>query len=704
MSFVEPLILAAIPLAGLPILIHLLNLRRYKSVEWGASMFLVEALRINRGRSRLRNWLILTVRTAALAGLILAISRPLASQLSGITGGLGGRSQIILLDRSPSMERRHAVTGVTQRETALARLGETFEQLGQPSKLILIDSATLRPTSLKNLNDAATLPDAGATAAAADIPAMLERAVDYIEMNSLGPTDVWICSDRQSSNWQPKNERWTELRQRLETLAEVRTLLLTGDDDGQFNLAVRIDNVRQVGHGASGELKMDLEVVQTSGSPENVAIPLTINVGGLSSVAEVKLVEGRQRHEGFAIPLGEDQPAGVGFLELPNDVNAADNRAYFAFAPPPRSRAVVVTDDKATADILQLAITTPSTHDAAAECLVISPTQVNALDWAQTALIAWQAPLPKGALAKQLEAFVEAGKTVIFLPPQPGDVTAAVPESDATLFGARWAQWQRAKQVVSDDGAVSARWSVKDWDRQSELFRNAETGEAMPVAELSVQQRRDVVCPTGATLAMLSDRAPLLIRAATAAGNAYFLATLPGEAYSNFTHDGIVLYVLVQRALADGARTFSAAQQLTAGKDAPADIAQWATETLASNEILLSERPYQAGVYSLAGRYLALNRPAAEDDVETVAVEEAARLLPGRGIEVVAGSAGEVGTLASEVWKAFVMLMIVGLIVEGWLSLPKTQWARREPAAVDADAPPRQRRVSELRPAIGGSA
>ena len=71
MSFLQPWLLAALPIMALPIIIHLINQRRYQTVPWGAMMFLLAANRMSRGYAKLRQWLILLFRTLAIAGLIL---------------------------------------------------------------------------------------------------------------------------------------------------------------------------------------------------------------------------------------------------------------------------------------------------------------------------------------------------------------------------------------------------------------------------------------------------------------------------------------------------------------------------------------------------------------------------------------------------------------------------------------------------------
>src|SRR5438128_8786238 len=106
MTFLQPILLVALPFIGLPILIHLINQRRYQTIRWAAMIFLLAANRMSRGYARLRQILILLFRVLAIAGLIFAVSRPLASGWLGRAAGGQPDTTIILLDRSPSMRQQ----------------------------------------------------------------------------------------------------------------------------------------------------------------------------------------------------------------------------------------------------------------------------------------------------------------------------------------------------------------------------------------------------------------------------------------------------------------------------------------------------------------------------------------------------------------------------------------------------------------------
>ena len=102
--FVHPALAgAAAGVALIPLIIHLINRRRYKRVRWAAMGFLLAANQKSLRRIRLENWLLLLVRTVVIAALGLAVARPYLSD--GVLLGLGDttKHRILLIDNSLSV-------------------------------------------------------------------------------------------------------------------------------------------------------------------------------------------------------------------------------------------------------------------------------------------------------------------------------------------------------------------------------------------------------------------------------------------------------------------------------------------------------------------------------------------------------------------------------------------------------------------------
>ena len=103
MSFLAPLFFAALAVLGVPVLIHMIQRQRTEVIEFPSLMFVRKIPFHSMRRQRVRHWLLLLLRCAALALLIAAFARPFfqSAVLVAVTGG--SREVVILVDRSYSM-------------------------------------------------------------------------------------------------------------------------------------------------------------------------------------------------------------------------------------------------------------------------------------------------------------------------------------------------------------------------------------------------------------------------------------------------------------------------------------------------------------------------------------------------------------------------------------------------------------------------
>ncbi|HUP77842.1 MAG TPA: BatA domain-containing protein, partial [Pirellula sp.] len=286
MNFIQPWILFALPLISVPILIHLVNQRRFQTVPWAAMMFLLQASRMSSGYTKLRQWLILLMRALAVACLVFFTSRPLASGLIGLLGSRSTEVAIVLLDRSPSMQETRAGTGMTKLQSALTQLSSTLKTLGV-KQVVVFDSARDKPIEFESPTAMVSDPSLVANGLTSDIPGMLERALVYIKNNRFGNVNVWICSDMRESDWRSRDGRWAADREGFIGLTqEVRFQVLDLGAASNENRSIRILSAKRV-QGTQGiELSLSFKVERTLGSavPISMQIPVEVEVGGARSV------------------------------------------------------------------------------------------------------------------------------------------------------------------------------------------------------------------------------------------------------------------------------------------------------------------------------------------------------------------------------------------------------------------------------------
>ncbi len=114
MSFLAPAFLMALPLLAVPVLIHLFNRRQQDVIRWGAMELLLGGVTPRRRFLRLRDLLLLLLRTALVLAMIAALARPMLT-LSWNSSS-GPRDVVLVLDNSMSTARKIGGSSVFDRE------------------------------------------------------------------------------------------------------------------------------------------------------------------------------------------------------------------------------------------------------------------------------------------------------------------------------------------------------------------------------------------------------------------------------------------------------------------------------------------------------------------------------------------------------------------------------------------------------------
>ena len=517
------------------------------------------------------------------------------------------------------------------------------------------------------------LTQTSATAMTSDIPSLVEASLDGIQTNSMGPTDIWLCSDMQTADWNLDSGRWNRIRQRLAGLPGTKLRILSPPPATGFNLAVSVRNVNRLQKGERFYLEMDITVQQTHGEINTRTIPITIRVAGTERRLNADLIAGRYDARRIQVELPDDEAKGGGMIQLPADANAEDNTWFFSYAPPAPRRTVVVSDDDDVRSLIELVCTTSQIDRVSYECDLLPVSRSHEVNWAAASMIVWHTELPDGQIAEKIQDFVASGRTILFLPPAAKNQngrTSSAPTSRPAMFDVTWNQWENNDQSPAANEGDSGGFQVTTWRRNDDLLATDSDGQELPVNELICQQRCPLESKSAATLAAFADGHPLLVRAATRHGGAYFMTTLPTADYGNFLDNGIVLFVMMHRCLDAGAAAGSVAQHVDAGQLADTNTRNWKPLDAISRAVPSSERPFHAGLYSSGGQLLAINRSLDEDNPETLEQASIAEVLGENSFDLVSAGSTNLSSLASELWKPFAILVIIALFAEGWMSLP----------------------------------
>ncbi|HEY3320481.1 MAG TPA: VWA domain-containing protein [Planctomycetota bacterium] len=240
--FLNSFLLVGTVLGAVPIIIHLLNKRRFRPVVWAAMEFLLSAIQKNQRRLQLRDIILMLIRAMAIVCLALALARPAVSA-RGLLGSGMKTGAIILLDNSLSMgynngretrfdgAKRLAKQIISQLEPGswcglYAFSDDVKMPLGEPSP----DLAYME----QELDRSVQLSDGGT-----NIERALKRAKKLFDTHreyKLANREIYLITDMQARPWQDVSDQFRPLLKELSTNSAI--YLINAGDAGSENVAL----------------------------------------------------------------------------------------------------------------------------------------------------------------------------------------------------------------------------------------------------------------------------------------------------------------------------------------------------------------------------------------------------------------------------------------------------------------------------------
>jgi len=343
----QSLLTIGLPLIALPLVIHLINLRRHRRVEWAAMEFLLESQRRNKKWIVLRQLLLLLLRTAAVALVVFMLAGPILRSSWGRLLGQGTTHHLILLDDSYSMADRWGQThALKEAKRVVSQLVDQAMARSEPQKLTL-----LRFSQTAHLSAGAEF-DLGDRSLDRQLADEIESLLGKLQVSetdagpleaiqaALGlpePTEdeariVTIISDFRNHQW----EKETEVRQLLGQLREqsARLHLVQCVEESRPNLAVtRLEP--EAGIRAAGvETWFQLKVANYGDQPAAaVTVGVTQDGHQLPAVLFDEIPPGEEVTRRFRVTF---PTAGAHQLQasLESDSLEIDNVGYFACQVP----------------------------------------------------------------------------------------------------------------------------------------------------------------------------------------------------------------------------------------------------------------------------------------------------------------------------------------------------------------------------------
>lgn len=550
MTFLNPGLLIGLAAVALPILIHLLSRRRYPLIDFSSLRFLKKLQRQQMRRLRLRQWLLLLLRTLAILLIVAAFARPtLRAHLGWGILSTGRIGMAIVIDASASMQSKSLEGSSFQQAKTAAK---TLISLMNPGDRTIVVLARGEPEPLtqspSSEDDALlqALEDTRAWDGGADLAAALNAAVQQLGSAQDFRREIYVLSDFASTAELPNPPENANL------------FFVQITPESPENLSVK--DVRVVSEiiepGQPVEIKITLA---NFGLKDRDDVYYSIFLNG-SRVGEdvVSLAAGGEVKRHHQV-LPEDTDLQEGMVQIEEmDVLAADNRAYYCFSVPERLDVLLVGDESTCREI-RLALSPASQKKS-----LIFLKSAGRENWdtqpisRYDVIIFCDPPDFSKAQSSRLAHFVERGGGLLILPGSHMDAAAINRDLLAKLGTPKWGE------KMGQPGRRESFLSWQEPDLNSPLLRGILRLGSHPSTPRFYQTLR-LVGQEGDAPIYFSNGMPFLTETIFGQGRVILCASSPEQNWSDWAQRGIFAPLLHRLVLQLAGTSRERCQSLWAG-------------------------------------------------------------------------------------------------------------------------------------------
>lgn len=353
-TFAHPALLWGLALLSLPVLIHLINLVRQRHVPWAAMEFLLVSQRKNSSWIRFRELLLLALRMAAVAGVVLALAQPLLNHEIGFRFGRQKTHLIVLLDDSFSMSDRQSDTSAWDRgKQAIQQIGEDAALRSSPHSFTLLRYSRARgalgsrPDLLEESIDSGfgsrlgkLLGETPVSQLAVGPRPALEAAEKLLDSSAGDSVTLYLVTDFRTRDW----DEPAELVRLLERLNQrnVRLQLIACAETRHANLAVAALQPDFGTRAAAVPVPMEIRVNNFSDEPaRDVSIALEEDGVARAPVRFDEIPAGASQSQKFASYFATAGQHVVS-ARLVGDAVALDNARWHVLDLPLKVPALII--------------------------------------------------------------------------------------------------------------------------------------------------------------------------------------------------------------------------------------------------------------------------------------------------------------------------------------------------------------------------
>jgi uncharacterized membrane protein len=354
MTFLNPAILFGLLAASIPIIIHLLNLRKLKKIEFSTLQFLKELQKNKIRKIKLKQWLLLALRVLIILCIVTAFARPTLVGVSiGGTTSAAKTTAVFILDDTFSMSViDQNGSYFNQAKESIKNILTQFEE-GDEFGLVLVSH---QPEEIVMTSNIAKFgEDVNSTTisfASGKLNNAIIKAAEVIGEAENFNKEIYLFTDFQKGRLATENEI-TDLREQFGEQVRLYSFDYAGKE--VFNFGIDDVKINTQIFEKDKPVKFDATVKNYSDrAEENLVVSLFIN-GERLAQQSINLNSGESKTanlEATAEAIGYNEA----LVEIEEDDMLEDNKRFTSFYIPEKIPVLIAADNLTDTKLIEAAL------------------------------------------------------------------------------------------------------------------------------------------------------------------------------------------------------------------------------------------------------------------------------------------------------------------------------------------------------------
>jgi len=541
MTFLNPAVLFGLIATAIPVLIHLLNLRKLKKIDFSTLSFLKELQKNKIRKVKLKQWLLLVLRFLIILFLVGAFARPALKGISiGGTTSSAKTTAVFIIDNTFSM-------------SVVDEKGSYFNRAKQVVKNIL--------NELQDGDEIAIIPAAGLNnqLRLTNNLSEVKKTIDELEISSVSGTlhfavleaakllegsknfnkEIYLLTDFQKSRLAERDETLSDLSQLLDERVKIYTFDFSGKEI--YNIAVETFEAGNQIFEKDKQISFNAQIKNYSRQPvNNLVASLYIN-GERSAQQSINLAEYESKKILFETVLKHS-----GFIdaqvEIEDDDIIQDNKGYLSINIPEQINVLILSENPDDAKFVELPLQVSSENNFVKTDIrnIAQLQSVNLTGYDAAIIIADNF----AGYADKLKSYIKDGGSILILPGSNGFFNQFKNSCSALQINA----------LVSASGNINSGRSTAIFD-QVDFEHPVFTGMFTKGAKKKIESPeiyfyyRQNTQGSGNNIIALSDNSSFLAEYKIEKGKIFVLSVSPVLSWSNFPLKGIFVPLIYKSVL-----------------------------------------------------------------------------------------------------------------------------------------------------------